>query len=715
MKVRRKLRHAKTHALGWSVLIAPALLALLLAGCLIGLWGVVSSWTRDLPSLDNADAFAYARQSYMYAGDGTTLLAEFQLEKRDPVENSRISAYALKGTVATEDVRFYEHDGVDPMGIARAVMKNLAGGRLEGASTITQQLVRNTVLSEEATDITIERKVREAALALEMEKRFDKATLLNMYLNTINYGDGCYGIQAAARNYFQVDAIDLTLTQAATLVGIPQSPTMLNPKEHPEACLARRNAVLGRMLADDVITQEEHDEAIKAPLDLNPEQPAPYQGIHAYPYFTSYVRDKLLEEGNKYGCSYADLFKGGLTIYTTLDPSLQDKAEAACAQQNAQMAGGLESSLVAMSPENGHVLAMVGGRNYESDQWNIATQGGRPPGSTFKVFTLIAALKAGISPQVITDCTSPLRLPSGQTIENFGGANYGKRTLASATAISSNTGYYRLAEKLGPQEIIDVAASMGIDQKLPSLPIITLGTEDATPLQMTAAYNTLAARGVYRAPVVISKIEDAEGNVIYESPSEGKRVLEEDITGATTKVLRGVFESGEGTARGFGPSNGQPVAGKTGTSSQFRDHWLVGYCPTLTCAAWIGNRDFSPTPESLNAHALWGNFMSRALEGKAPVPFPVVPDPHYTTLPAPEPEEDEDEEKDEGKDAEEIEGKDPRTAPNVVGMQVNDALSTLAEYWVYYSYVASDQPSGTVLSQSVDGKAVSIRVSRGSP
>ena len=343
--------------------------------CFLSIRGVSSvfaaynSWIEDLPTV-NSDNFNYAEDSYMYASDGKTLLAKFQLEKRDPVTFDQISDYVKKATVDTEDVRFYEHNGVDPQGIMRALFNNLTGGQLEGASTITQQLVRNTALSEEATDITLERKAREAELALALEKEYSKEEILNMYLNTINYGDGCYGIEAAAKNYFQVSASKLNLAQAATLAGIPQSPTAFNPKENPEQCMQRRNLVLERMLTAGDITQEECNAAKNEPLGLDPAAAEPSQGIYAYPYFTSFVRDELMKADNIYGCSYADLFRGGLTIYTTLDTNMQDKAEAACKEQYKNMSSDLDAALVAMDPTNGHVFAIVGGNDFYKDQWS---------------------------------------------------------------------------------------------------------------------------------------------------------------------------------------------------------------------------------------------------------------------------------------------------------------------------------------------------------
>ena len=630
MKARRKLRQSKSHAVAWVALAVVITAGFLCFRGVTSVFAAYDEWTSDIPEIDSS-SFNFAEDSYMYASDGKTQLAKFQLEKRDPVKLTEISDYVVKGTVDVEDVRFYEHNGVDPQGIMRALLHNLAGGSLEGASTITQQLVRNTALSEEATDISLKRKAREAELALAMEKTYSKEEILNMYLNTINYGDGCYGIEAAARNYFSTSAADLNLAQSATLIGIPQSPNQFNPKENPEACLQRRNLVLGNMLDAGDITQKQYDKAVKKKLGLDPADAEPEQGIYAYPYFTSFVRDELMKSDNIYGCSYADLFQGGLKIYTTLDVDMQKKAEEACADQYASMDSGMEAALVAMDPTNGYVKAIVGGSDFYTDQWNIATQGGRPSGSTFKVFTLTAAIESGISPQAAIDCSNPVTLTSGQKINNFGNANYGRRTISDATAISSNTGYYRLTERIGVNKLIETAHRMGIDSDLSPYPIITLGTENVTPLEMAEAYSTLASGGIHREPVVITRIEDKNGDVLFDNADTSERVLDEKVAGAVTNVLRGVFEKSYATAYGSGPSNGQTVAGKTGTGVEFRDHWLVGYSPTLTCAAWIGNRDYSSTSENLTANSLWHDFMSLALANTPVTPFPVVDQPTYNT------------------------------------------------------------------------------------
>lgn len=698
----------RTHAVKWALFVVCVAL------CFVAYWGVqgvlkvMEGWTSDLPSIENTDFTNHAQESVMYAADGSTLLAEFQLEKRDPVTIDQISPYVLKGTVDTEDVRFYEHDGVDLAGIARALVNNMMGGDLEGASTITQQLVRNTILTEEANEISIERKIREAQLAMDMEDRYTKDEILLMYLNTINYGDGCYGIEAAAQNYFQVSAADLTLAQAATLVGIPQSPTYLNPKIEPEACLNRRNVVLDRMLSAGDITQEEHDAAQAEELILNPAPEAPSDGIYAYPYFTSYVRELLMAEDNPFGCSDADLFRGGLTIYTSLDTDLQQKAEIACADQVAVLPEELDASLVAIDPTTGLIKAMVGGKDFNASQVNLATGGGgtgRQAGSTFKAFTLAAAIEQGIDPKTLIDCTSPMTLSDGTRVENFGNTNYGTRSIQRAFAVSSNTGFVRLSQEIGAQSVTEMASRLGVpSDKLSPVEVATLGVASVTPLDMAAAYSTLAAGGMKRDAIAVTKIVDSDGNVLYEAGDTSERVLSEEVAGATTKVMRSVFESSEATAYGSGPSNGQPVAGKTGTSENYADHWLVGYSPTLTCAAWIGNPSGNfETPAYLNCNSLWHNFMSMALEGTPVQDFPETKDPEYNN---------DFNEKQKATLGEEV--KDPKDAPDVSGQSYDEAIAALDGYKVSVVEEYSDTvAAGSIISQSIQGDSVVIVVSKG--
>ncbi len=734
MKIRRKQRETRTHALKWLLLLATVALCFVAYEGALGVYHVVERWaTTDMPDLENTDAFNYAQDSHIYAGsDGGVMLAKFQLENRDPLTSQdQISPYVLKGTVDTEDVRYYEHNGVDPTGIMRAVVNNITGGSLEGASTITQQLVRNTVLSQEANDISLERKVREAQLALDMEKLYSKDQILVMYLNTINYGDGCYGIEAAAQHYFSTSALNLTLPQAATLVGIPQSPTYNNPRLYPEASFTRRNLVLDRMLTAGDITKEEYDAAKATPLELvlAPEPPA--EGIYAYPYFTSYVSKLLQTEGNPYGVSSSQLFEGGLSIYTTLDPAMQDKAEAACANQRDRMPSELDASLVAIDPNTGYIRAMVGGKDYygEAGRVNLATGtlgggSGRQPGSTFKAFALAAAIQTGISPSTLLDCTSPMVIPGTEysaenPLTNFDGMNYGIMSLQTATTVSSNTGFVRLTQQISPNAVAAMAQEVGITTPISPVLSVALGSQEVSPLDMASAYGTFAAGGVRHAPIAITKIVDHNGKVIYEAPTEGKQVLSEEVAGAVTKVLRTVFTSSggyNGTASGFAPTNGQPVAGKTGTSQNFADHWLVGYSPQLVCSTWVGNPAGNiETDRGLSCNQLWQEFMSSALDGQEIIDFPTTKDPEYKNPFNQEQQKKYGSASNENKtDKPENANGNLAAAPNTTGKTFAEAQSLLNGFNAYYSEEYSDTvPANVVISQSISGDRILLVVSKG--
>ena len=600
MKIRRKQRQKRTHAVPWGALVAVAAVCFVCYCGVQGVLHVIDDWTEDLPSVENSDAFAYSEKTRVYASDGTTLLAEFYLQDQEPVAIDQVSAYVLEGTVATEDERFYEHDGVDLMGIARALVNNLLGGDLEGASTITQQLVRGTLLSSEATEISLKRKIREAQLALEMEKVYSKDEILMMYLNTINYGDGCYGIEAAARHYFQKSALDLTIAEAATLVGIPQSPTYNNPVTYPENCQKRRNVVLDRMLSNNVISQEEHDAAQAEPLALNLAPTRAEDGIYLYPYFTSHVRQQLLES-----LSYDQVFAGGLTVYTTIDPTLQGYAEQAAEEAYASMADSgdtdVKFSLTCVDPNTGYVLAMIGGRSWGKGEgqteFNLATDARRQAGSAFKVFTLAAAIEQGIDPKTKIDCSRSYEY-NGWKVSNSTGADYGTRSLESATWVSSNTGFARLVTEEGgvsPSSVVEMAARMGVsgteEEGFTTGPAITLGVAGTNTLAMASAYGVLATGGVRYEASCITQVLDADGNAVLDNTApEGKQVLSPEVSYAVTRVLEGVLTQSGATAYGYTLSSGQVAAGKTGTSELSRDLWFCRlHAPAFLCRV-VGRR-----------------------------------------------------------------------------------------------------------------------------
>ena len=442
-------------------------------------------------------------------------------------------------------------------------MNNLKGGRIDGASTITQQFVRNTILADEMEEISLKRKAREMFIAMEFEKTHSKDEILNMYLNTINYGDGAYGVEAAARNYFSKPASELTLAESALLAGIPQSPTYNDPTLYPENALARREIVLAAMLREHYISQEEYDSAVNEPLTLNPQETRE-DGIYAYPYFTSYVRQQLY---NNYSLSDADILRGGLRVYTTLDVTAQQAAEAACQHKRDTMGNDrMEVAMASVDPHTGYVKAIVGGADYNNSQVNIATGqggGGRPCGSVFKTFTLVTAIRNGINPYTTyLDCTSPATI-DGYTLENYGNNNYGIRSIASAFAVSSNTGFVRLISSIGVKPTAQTAHDLGVTIDLEediAGSTLTLGVQNVTPLELASAMATLANGGVRHDLCAITTIEDKSGNVIYDAgdpEAHAERVLTNEQAFAVQNVMMGVVQGG--TATDAAMPNGQQV------------------------------------------------------------------------------------------------------------------------------------------------------------
>ncbi|MDO5329189.1 MAG: transglycosylase domain-containing protein [Coriobacteriia bacterium] len=627
MKIRRKIRHKNPGALKIIMLTLATFVAIMAIFVTFNVISTVNKINSAIPDITNAKLFNMASKSKILAADGQTVLAELQLENRQPVSSlNEISNYTIKGTISTEDARFYEHKGVDPISIIRAIIATITGHQTQGGSTITMQLMRNTILTKDAQTISIERKIAEIVLSSRMEEIYSKDEILLMYLNTINYGDGCYGIKAAAEHYFSKTPDNLTLSEAASLVGIPQSPTYLAPTKNLAACQARRNDVLGRMLDDHVITNAEANAAMSQPIELN----LTYADLNSqvkYPYFTDYVRQQLF---NKY--SAAEIFEGGWQVYTTLDVHTQEATEAGCNRANQSLEKDAESVAVSVSPENGYILSMVGGKDYSQNQFNIAADKGRPTGSSFKAFTLVASIEDGYDPKKTTvNCSSPMYIGNTR-IENFDNQSMGTRTIQSATAASSNTGFVRIQQAVGTDKVITTAKKMGIkNANLPEVSTLTLGVADVTPLEMASAYATLANGGTYHEPIAIEHIETYDGDIIYQHDpvkDKGERVLSPEVAGATTKVLETVFTSGTGT--GAAPSNGQPVAGKTGTSEDFRDHTLIGYTPKISLATWIGKRNYQPTSSYVSCNQLFRCIMDGILQNKQIIEFPETNEPKYT-------------------------------------------------------------------------------------
>ena len=581
---RRARAHSKTHIVSFTAAGVLGFLALLAITLTISLGALVESWLQDLPDYTSADAYLVAEPSQVYDAEGNTI-ASFYVQNRHSVTQQDVSPYVLKGTVDVEDERFYQHNGVDPIGIARAVVSQLLG-RSEGASTITQQLVRNTVLSDEQFEKSIKRKVREAYIAIEMEKTYSKDQILMMYLNTIYYGHGAYGIEAASLTYFSKHANELTLAEAATLIGLPNSPSYYDPTVNPEGCVTRRNKVLDNMVRLGDITQEECDQAKATELELNLGN-TNLDNEGTYPYWTNYVKGLL--EGD---FSQETIVQSGLRIYTTIDPSWQQAAEDSVAKMLEGTGNAdINSSLVAIDPSTGYIKAMVGGRDYDTNQNNMATLTAKQPGSSFKMLALVAALQNGMSPDIQINCNSPITLTGGTRVQNFGNQSYGTLSLREATWKSSNTGYIQIGQAVGMEKVVATAKSMGISANLDPYASTVLGAQEVSALEMAEAYATLASGGVHRDPVAITRIEDRNGNVVYEHTDNPTQVIDAGVAKVAAEILQGVITNGTATGARNTLAIDQPVAGKTGTTDDADNLWFCAITPQAAVAGWTGFTD----------------------------------------------------------------------------------------------------------------------------
>lgn len=587
-----------------------AVLFALLAVIAVAVSVLASIWLKDIPDCSDLSKYTKTGISTIYAADGETVLAEITYENRIEIPADQMPQSAKDALVAIEDERFYEHGAIDPIGLARAVVSTLSGNR-QGASTLTQQLARNTVLLNEMTEQTIERKVREAYVAFEIERNYSKDDIIANYLNVVNFGNANYGIEAASEDYFGIPASQLSLAQAALLVGIPNSPTQYNPRVNLEGAKQRQEIILSKMLELGFIDQTAYDEAKAEEIVICEQSETNDNVSDIAPYFVDYVK-QLMQEDARYNLSAAS---GGNKIYTTLQ--VEDQQAAQKAVEEVMEDSDLDASLTSIDPENGYILAMIGGRNYAENNYNLSTQMSRQPGSTFKPFTLIAAMQMGIDPSTRYDASAPAKITDTWTVNNAEGGGSGSMSIANATTHSVNTVYARLAHDIGSEAIIDTAHAMGVKSNLTNDETITLGTSGVNTLEMASAYATLASGGIYHEPQAITKIVDEEGAVIFElteQDTEGTRVISKEIAAKTTEILQTVITSGTGTNAKL-PS-GQPAAGKTGTSEHGRDLWFCAYTPQISCAVWTGYREEAPTKlyGGTTSVPIWRKYVSEALK-----------------------------------------------------------------------------------------------------
>ncbi len=526
--------------------------------------------------------------SIVYAADGTIIAEWHETEDRVLVDFADLPVHLMNAIVAIEDQRFWGHQGVDLRAIARALVADAnAGAIVQGGSTITQQYIKNVVLTPE---VTIDRKVEEATLALRLEETLTKEQILERYVNTVYFGSGYYGVGSASEGYFGKPVNDLTLGEAALLAGFIQSPSSTDPRLHPEAALDRRSVVLNKLIELNWITAEEGDAARAEPLKLATKRVADQSD---YPYFVEEVKRQLLDDsalGLTATDRYNALFRGGLRIYTTLDPTMQATAESTMAEILADK--GPSGALVSIEPSTGYVRAIVGGADFYDAQdpvaqFNLATQGRRQAGSSFKPFVLAAALEQGmtLSTEFAGGNSITIQTPSGPwLVENYAGSNWPDLTLLEATVFSVNVIYAQLVNAVGPEAVADMAENAGITSKLEPFHSIALGAQEVSVFDMASGYGTFAAGGIHVEPTLVTHIETHKGVNLYQPVPVITEAMSNNTASQVTAALSEVVKRGTGQRAQIGP----PIAGKTGTSQAHRDAWFVGYTPDLVTAVWVG-------------------------------------------------------------------------------------------------------------------------------
>jgi penicillin-binding protein 1A len=630
----KKARRRRTVGLLLLVCVPVALVAAAAIG------GTVALGARcDLKSLTPV---AVGQNSFVYAADGSELGVIPAERNRTPVSRRQMSPWVPKATVAIEDRRFYTHGGVDPVGILRAVVADVRAGKVvQGGSTITQELVRNLYLSRERT---LKRKLVEACLAIKLSHSWSKDRILTAYLNQVFYGNHSYGIEAAAETYFSKQARDLTLDESALLAGLPQAPTAYDPFRNPAAALARRNEVLHALLVNGEITSAQYQEA-KADSDLHLRPGHRFQKIRE-PFFFGYVEQLLQDE---YGSN--TVREGGLRVYTTIVPGLQNAATASIEHTLTERSDP-SGAVVSIDPRTGAIKAMTAvSPTRKGNQYNFVTSARRQPGSTFKTITLTAAVAKGMDPFHTSYLSAPLIYnpdPAGTCenkiawcVQTYEHTYAGVESVANATLQSDNTVYARLALDVGPANIVAMARRLGIrTSPLQPFPSITLGSEVVTPLEMASAYATLAAGGIYSKPMAITKVVLPNGKIDTDAgwgKPQRERVVPDWVASTVTQVLEQNMLYGTGrNAHVLDHTD----AGKTGTTDNYADAWFSGYTPRLEATVWIGY----PQGEipMLDVHGavvsgptlpaeMWHTFMSTAIGNRPDVAFPPAQTPPVWT------------------------------------------------------------------------------------
>lgn len=573
------------------------------------------SLERSLPATSEILTFVRGKTLTIKAADGA-ILEQMGEATREKLQIEEIPPKLVEAFIAIEDRRFYKHEGVDFQGILRASVLNvLARDVVQGGSTITQQLARIVFLNQ---DPSAERKIREALLARKIEREMKKEQILERYLNLVYLGSGAYGVADAAWVYFGKQVDEMTLAEMATIAGLPPAPTEYSPLVNAKVAQDRRDIVLREMQEAGFITAAEADAAINSPLKLNPKIPKRLQIESAY--FTTYIKQQL----PRY-VSTESIEMGGLTVETTLNRKWQKIAEKVvkdAIELDGPAQGFEQAALVSIDPRNGEIKALVGGNDFETSQFNRATQAQRQPGSTFKGFVYTAAIAAGFSPYD-GYLDAPLSI-DGYKPQNYGKTYRGWTSMMDALTSSINIVAVKVLADVGFEPTIKLARDMGIKTELKPYYALALGAIEVNLLELTNGYGTLAAQGNFMEAHGITKVTDGRGKVLYDGNLKQKRVVDKDSAALMTWMLERVVQNGTGAPAQLAD---RQVAGKTGTSEEARDLWFIGYIPQLVTGVWLGNDDSYPTwGTSGTAAFTWREFMSKAVEGMPVEEFPELPE-----------------------------------------------------------------------------------------
>lgn len=623
-------------------IIVISVLLLIAIGFGVGV-GLLAWTIKTAPDISKIAQYKPSEATTILSEDGKTL-ARLYIENRIYVPLSRIPMDLQNALIASEDQQFWEHPGFNFWGILRAIYVDIkTGSKAQGASTITQQLAREIALTKQKL---FTRKIQEIYIAVQLERMYTKEEILEMFLNSIFFGHSAKGAQTAAQQYFGKDVEDLTLAESALLIGVMPSPNRYSPYVNMERAVERRNLVLNQMVNEGYISRERAEKAKEEPVRLVGLKQNTGDGEHA-PYFVRYVREKVIK---MFGSD--TVYKGGLKIYTTLDYNMQKAAEKALAtaidpkngyiptitREGSDVKTQPQLSILSIDPRNGHIKAMVGGRGDEDDRFNRATQALRQPGSAFKPLVYAAALESGYTPGSVIDDVLGYYDPSRNVPwpTNYNDKYLGPVTLRTGLKESINTVAVKLLDQIKVDTLLKMAERLQIttlvkegksnDRNLS----IALGglTRGVIPLELVGAYGVFANRGIYTEPIAITKIEDSEGHIIYQASPKKKIVLKEEVAYLLTDMLQSVVTDGTGWRAAI---PGRQVAGKTGTTSDLKDAWFVGYTPDIVTSVWIGEDTPRPmnytyrgkytTVSSSDATRLWADYMKAAMKNRPVVQF----------------------------------------------------------------------------------------------